>query len=127
MLQAVRWLAVNQIRRARREELETLRGIGRDAGRAFAEIGMAEVAGDEPLSVRELEWLRSGRTRVGCGGRIRSPGRLSPERPRRCCVHIEQVSVAPAYARRGVGAAFDRRPEEPLVFGQFTGFLSLVP
>ena len=43
------------IRSPRPDELETLRSIERDAGRAFAAIGMAEIAADEPPSLAELE------------------------------------------------------------------------
>ena len=45
---ALRSQALNQIRRARRYELEALRDIERRAGRAFAMIGMPEIAAHEP-------------------------------------------------------------------------------
>jgi hypothetical protein len=50
-----------RIRPPRRHELETLRSIERDAGRAFAAIGMAEIAADEPPSLIELESRRANR------------------------------------------------------------------
>ena len=44
------------IRRARPDELELLLEIEREAGRAFAEIGMPEIAEDEP-SVVAAAWV----------------------------------------------------------------------
>jgi len=49
----------NLIRRPRREELEALQSIERDAARSFAAIGMPEIALDEPFSLAELEVFRS--------------------------------------------------------------------
>jgi hypothetical protein len=40
------------IRPPRRDELEALRSIERDAGRAFAALGMAEIAADERGTAR---------------------------------------------------------------------------
>ncbi|MGH3991444.1 MAG: hypothetical protein ACRDSN_03160 [Pseudonocardiaceae bacterium] len=48
-----------RIRPPRPDELEALRSLERDAGRAFAAIGMAEIADDEPLSVTGLETFRA--------------------------------------------------------------------
>ena len=105
MLQAVRWLAVNQIRTARLDELETLRGVERDAGRAFAAIGMAEIAGDEPLSITELEpFVAAGHAWVAVDASDQPVGYLLSGIVDGCA-HIEQVSVAPAHARRRLGAA----------------------
>ena len=96
---------VNQIRRARSAELEALREIERDAGRAFAAIGMPDIAADEPLSVSELEsFVRTGHAWVAADTSDRPVGYLLSEVVDGCA-HIEQVSVARAYARRGVGAA----------------------
>jgi GNAT superfamily N-acetyltransferase len=96
---------VNEIRRARRDELETLREIERDAGRAFAAIGMAEIAADEPLSVTELErYVLDGRAWVAVDASDEPIGYLISDVVDGCA-HIEQVSVAGAYAGRGVGAA----------------------
>jgi GNAT superfamily N-acetyltransferase len=94
-----------RIRPPRLDELEALRSIERDAGRAFAAIGMAEIAADEPPSLVELESHRAGgRAWVAVD---------TPDRPIAYlissivdgCAHIDQVSVASAHARRGVGAA----------------------
>ena len=96
---------MNEIRRARRDELEMLREIERDAGRAFAAIGMCEIAGDEPLSVTELErFVRAGHAWVAVDSSGHPVGYILSDVVDGCA-HIEQVSVAPAYARRGIGAA----------------------
>ena len=82
-----------------------MRGIERDAGRAFAAIGMPEIAADEPPSVTELECLvRDGRAWVAVDASDHPIGYLRSGVVDGCA-HIEQVSVAPAHARRGVGAA----------------------
>jgi GNAT superfamily N-acetyltransferase len=100
---------VNQVRRARRDELEALREIERDAGRAFAAIGMPEIAADEPLSVTELEsFVRAGRAWVAVDASGHQVGYLLSAVVDGCA-HIEQVSVAPAHARRRVGAALINR------------------
>src|SRR5215210_5829292 len=54
-----RALTAATIRPARPNELEALRALERDAGRAFAAIGMAEIARDEPAPVAELEAFRA--------------------------------------------------------------------
>lgn len=54
-------LPSTRIRPPRPEELETLRSIERDAGGAFAGIGMAEIADDEPPSLVQLESHRATR------------------------------------------------------------------
>jgi hypothetical protein len=108
VLQAVRWLAVNRIQRARRDELETLRDNERDAGRALAAIGMPEIAGDELLSVTELEsFVMAGHAWVAVDASDHSVGYLVSD-IFDGCAHIEQVSVAPrACAARG-GSGVDR-------------------
>ena len=47
-----------RIRPARRDELAALIDIERDAGRAFAAVGMPEIAADDPGSVEALEAYR---------------------------------------------------------------------
>jgi GNAT superfamily N-acetyltransferase len=94
-----------RIRPPRRDELETLRSIERDAGRAFAEIGMAEIAADEPPSLVELESHRAhGRAWVALDAQDRPIAYLLSSIVDGCA-HIDQVSVASAHARRGLGAA----------------------
>jgi GNAT superfamily N-acetyltransferase len=70
-----------RIRAPHEEELAVLRDIERAAGECFRAIGMAEIADDEPFPLEVLGDLVDGN------------------------LHVEQVSVHPASARRGVGRA----------------------
>ena len=93
------------IRAPRRDELEALVEIERAAGAAFAAIGMHEIARDDPGDVAELEAFRAdGRAWVAVDGEDRPVAYLLSAVVDGCA-HIEQVSVAPAHARRGLGAA----------------------
>ncbi|GIG90308.1 GNAT family N-acetyltransferase [Plantactinospora endophytica] len=125
-----------RIRAARPRDLAGLREIERAAGRSFRDIGMPEVADDEPPSVDELtRYLHAGLAwvavpPVGPLGDRRQPGRTDPAEvpaghglpvggdvpvsadvpvgylvaePVDGCLHVEQVSVHPRAARRGVG------------------------
>ncbi len=93
------------IRAARRDELELLRAIEADAGRMFAAIGMDAIAEDHPGSITELEAFRAaGGAWVAVDGDDRPAGYLLSG-PVDDALHIEQVSVARAHARRGLGAA----------------------
>jgi GNAT superfamily N-acetyltransferase len=94
-----------RIRRPRRDELELLRRIERDAGRLFAEVDMPGIVSDEPPSVVALEGVRSqGRAWVCVDERDRPIAYLLSSIVDGCA-HIDQVSVASAYSRRGLGAA----------------------
>jgi hypothetical protein len=96
---------MHRIRRPCRDELEPLRSIERDAGRAFAAIGMAEIAADEPPSLVELESHRAkGRAWVAVDTLDRPIAYLLSSVVDGCA-HIDQVSVASANARRGLGVA----------------------
>ena len=87
------------IRRAREDELELLIEIEREAGRAFAEIGMPEIARDDPGTVEDVRgaW-------VAVDGADR-PVAYVVSRVVDGVTHVEQVTVAPSHARRGIGAA----------------------
>lgn len=96
---------MSAIRPARREELELLRSLEREAGRVFATVGMPEIAADEPRSVAALETFRGeGRAWVSVDRRDRPVAYLLSAIVDGCA-HLEQVSVAPARARQGLGAA----------------------
>jgi GNAT superfamily N-acetyltransferase len=96
---------MTRVRPLRRDELEALRSIERDAARAFAAIGMPEIAHDEPLTVAELETFRArGRGWVAVDEHDRPVGYLLSTVVDDCA-HIEQVTVSPSHARRGIGAA----------------------
>ncbi len=93
------------IRPARRHELEALVAIERDAGRVFATVGMPAIAADDPGSVAELEPFRAGgRAWVAVDDADRPVAYLLSAVVDGCA-HVEQVSVAPTHARRGLGAA----------------------
>ena len=94
-----------RIRLPRRDELETLRSIEREAGRAFAAIGLAEIAADEPPSLIELESLRANRRAWVAVDTQDRPAAYLLSSVVDGCAHIDQVSVASAHARRGLGAA----------------------
>jgi GNAT superfamily N-acetyltransferase len=93
------------IRAVRRDELETLIAIERDAGRAFAAIGMPEIAADDPGSVGELETFRAGGRAWVAVDEADRPVAYLLSAVVDGCAHVEQVSVAPAFAGRGLGAA----------------------
>jgi GNAT superfamily N-acetyltransferase len=96
---------VGEIRTAHRGELEMLREIERDAGGAFASIGMPEIAAHEPPSVAELSsFVAIGRAWVAVN-ELDRPVAYLLSAVIDGCAHIEQVSVAPEYARRMLGAA----------------------
>jgi GNAT superfamily N-acetyltransferase len=92
-----------RIRPARVDELAALQDIERAAGRCFYDIGMAEIADDEPLGLEELaEYQRAGRAWVAVDGTDHPVAYLVADLIDGN-VHIEQVSVHPDNARRGVG------------------------
>lgn len=91
------------IRQAAAPDLPRLQDIERAAGRAFAEIGMTAVADDEPPSLDELR-AHLGRCWVWCDDTDRPVAYLMADVVDGAA-HIEQVSVDPAHARRGVGRA----------------------
>jgi GNAT superfamily N-acetyltransferase len=94
-----------RIRPPRLDELETLRSIERDAGRAFAAIGLAEIAADEPPSLADLESHRaSGRAWVAVDEQDRPIAYLISSVVDGSA-HIDQVSVLSEHAGRGLGAA----------------------
>ena len=92
------------IRRARHEEIERLREIEVEAGRAFAEVGLPEIAGDEPPTAETLaEFVDGGRLWVAVDGE--HPVAYLASSVIDGCAFVEQVSVAPSHARRGLGRA----------------------
>jgi len=92
-----------RIRMADAAELELLRDIERAAGRSFRDIGMPEIADDEPLSSEMLSvYQRAGQAWVAVDRADRPVAYLITDRVDGN-VHVEQVSVHPDHARRGVG------------------------
>ncbi|MFC8452471.1 GNAT family N-acetyltransferase [Kitasatospora sp. NPDC057223] len=94
-----------RIRPAVTDDLPLLRSIERAAGAGFRGIGMPEIADDEPLPEAGLaRYLTRGTALVVADGTDRPVAYLIAE-PVDGALHIEQVSVHPGYARRGLGRA----------------------
>jgi GNAT superfamily N-acetyltransferase len=94
-----------RIRTATEADLPAMREIERAAGTAFAEVGMREIADDEPLSLEELAGYQAGgRAWVAEDVAGRPVAYLIADLVDEG-VHVEQVSVHPSAARRGIGRA----------------------
>ncbi|MFJ6434158.1 GNAT family N-acetyltransferase [Streptomyces sp. NPDC091416] len=94
-----------RIRPARRSDLPLLQDIERAAGEPFRTLGMPSVADDDPPSLELLDGYRAaGRAWVTTGPDDRPLGYLIAD-PVDGAAHIEQVSVHPSAARRGLGSA----------------------
>ncbi|MFI1398026.1 GNAT family N-acetyltransferase [Streptomyces sp. NPDC020681] len=99
-----------RIRPAARSELTLLQDIERAAGEPFRALGMAAIADDDPLPVEVLEHYRSAGRAWVCAEDAddAEDGRpvaylLHDEID--AAAHVEQISVHPAAARRGMGSA----------------------
>ncbi|MBG0565150.1 GNAT family N-acetyltransferase [Actinoplanes aureus] len=91
------------IRVAHAGEIDRMREIEVAAGRMFAEIGMTQIARDEPLPAAELlDYQRDGRAWVAVDRADRPVAYLIAKWVDDV-VHVEQVSVDPACAGRGLG------------------------
>ncbi|MFD5479857.1 GNAT family N-acetyltransferase [Streptomyces hawaiiensis] len=116
-----------RIRPAAPAELPALQDIERAAGAPFRDLGMPEIADDEPPALDVLErYRRAGRCWVAVDEQDRPAAYLLAE-PVDGALHIEQVSVHPRAARRGVGRALlahaaDRAREEGLTALTLTTF-----
>ncbi|MGH3382100.1 MAG: GNAT family N-acetyltransferase [Actinoallomurus sp.] len=92
-----------RVRTARTEDLPILRDIERAAGECFRDIGMAEIADDEPPPLEALAaYRRAGRAWVAADREDRPFAYLIADLVDGN-LHVEQVSVRPDQARRGVG------------------------
>ncbi|GIE83042.1 GCN5 family N-acetyltransferase [Actinoplanes philippinensis] len=95
-----------RIREARLGELPALQEIERAAGVLFREVGMPEIADDEPFSIEVLSgYVTAGRAWVA-EERVPADGVLLGYLIADMVdgnVHIEQVSVDPQFSRRGIG------------------------
>ncbi|MBU7600187.1 GNAT family N-acetyltransferase [Streptomyces sp. P38-E01] len=92
------------IRPGRAEEMATCQDIERAAGEPFRELGMDAVADDEPLTLDDLEsYRRNGALWVAQRGDELVGYLLAAPVDGR--THVEQVSVRPRWARRGIGRA----------------------
>ncbi|MEU0898678.1 GNAT family N-acetyltransferase [Streptomyces massasporeus] len=119
-----------RIRLATRAELPALQDVERAAGAPFRELGMPEIADDEPPVLDVLErYRRAGRCWVAVdeGDEEDLPAAYLLAEPVDGALHIEQVSVHPCAARRGLGRALlthaaDRAREEGLTALTLTTF-----
>jgi GNAT superfamily N-acetyltransferase len=94
-----------RIRTVREEELPVLRDIEWAAGESYRGIGMPEIADDEPPSLAVLAtYLQAGRAWVATDAADRPVAYLIADLVDGN-MHVEQVSVHPDSARRGVGRA----------------------
>lgn len=94
-----------RIRPARRSDLPLLQDIERAAGEPFRTLGMSCVADDDPPPLDLLDGYRAaGRAWVTAGPDDLPLGYLIAD-PVDGAAHIEQVSVHPSAARRGLGSA----------------------
>ncbi|WP_030613901.1 GNAT family N-acetyltransferase [Streptomyces sclerotialus] len=92
-----------RIRAAHIDELPLLQDIERAAGRCFRDIGMPEIADDQPLPLDELaRYERAGLAWVATDETGTPVAYLIAEHVDGN-LHVEQVSVHPDSARRGIG------------------------
>jgi ribosomal protein S18 acetylase RimI-like enzyme len=92
-----------RIRECRVGELPLLQDLERASGLCFRDVGMPEIADDDPPPLDELAvYQRAGRAWVAADGDDRPIAYLLAD-PVDGNMHIEQVSVHPAGARRGIG------------------------
>jgi GNAT superfamily N-acetyltransferase len=92
-----------RIRAVRPDELALLQDIERAAGQCFRDLGMPEIADDEPLPLAVLDRHRqAGLAWVAVDGTDLPVAYLIADRVDGN-LHVEQVSVHPDSARRGVG------------------------
>jgi len=94
-----------RVRRATAADVATLQEIEVRAGRAFAEVGLPEVASDEPMAAATLEGhAADGRSAVVVGDDDRPLGYVVVDRVD-AHAHVEQVSVDPDHQGQGLGRA----------------------
>jgi GNAT superfamily N-acetyltransferase len=96
-------ISLMRIRAAGESDLAVMQDIERAAGGWFREIGMPEIAEDEPLSLEELaRYRQDDRAWVAVDAGDVPVAYLVADVVDGC-LHIEQVSVHPRAARRGIG------------------------
>lgn len=92
-----------RIRAVRLDELPVLQDIERAAGQCFRDIGMPEIADDEPLTLGELaRYQQAGLAWAAATSADTPVAYLIAERVDGN-LHVEQVSVHPNSARHGIG------------------------
>jgi GNAT superfamily N-acetyltransferase len=91
------------IRAVRAEELLALQAIEVAAGQPFANIGMAEIAQDEPYPLPVLAASEQAGLLWVTADETDAPVAYLMAAVVDRCLHIDQVSVHPGSARRGLG------------------------
>ncbi|MGY1834131.1 GNAT family N-acetyltransferase [Blastococcus sp. SYSU DS0510] len=94
-----------QIRPVAPDEWEAVRDIERAAGQCFADVGMPEIAADPPPPAGELDRYREAGLAWVAVGSTDLPVAYLVAEPVDGGLHVEQVSVHPDHARRGIGRA----------------------
>ncbi|MFG2296252.1 GNAT family N-acetyltransferase [Streptomyces sp. NPDC048603] len=110
-----------RIREVRIEELPLLQDIERAAGRCFRDVDMPEIADDDPLPLDELaRYQRAGLAWVAVDEDDAPVAYLIADHVDGH-LHIEQVSVHPDNARRGIGRSLlDHLAERAAAHGVLT-------
>ena len=93
------------VRAARESDLPQLQDIEVDAGKVFAEIGMASIAGADPPSIELLSAHLEQRTLWVVVDPADRPVAYASASVVDGEGHLDQVSVRRSYARRGIGRA----------------------
>lgn len=94
-----------RIREVRREELTALQEIERAAGQCFRDLGMHDIADEDPPTLSDLMgYHRVGRAWVGVDHDDHPVAYLIADLVDGN-IHVDQVSVHPEHARRGIGRA----------------------
>jgi GNAT superfamily N-acetyltransferase len=97
------------IRNARSSDSPALQDVERRAGERFRDIGLPEVADDDPGSVEELDrYAEAGRSWVAVNVTHGVVGYVLV-RIVDACAHIEQMTVRPDHQGTGVGRALLER------------------
>ncbi|HNP58466.1 MAG TPA: GNAT family N-acetyltransferase [Gordonia sp. (in: high G+C Gram-positive bacteria)] len=92
------------IRAARPADYPAIQDIEQRAGQAFRTVGMDAIADDDPFSDAELDaYTASGRAWVSTDQADKPTAYVLVDIID-CMAHIEQVTVDPAHARKGLGA-----------------------
>ncbi|MFE1951663.1 MULTISPECIES: GNAT family N-acetyltransferase [Streptomyces] len=97
------------IRSAESADLPRLQDIEVAAGELFRPLGMTSVADDEPPALAELERLRQHGEAWVAAGDDGTPVAYLVAEDVDGALHVEQVTVHPDAARRGIGRALVER------------------
>lgn len=107
-----------RIRAVRAGELPLLQEIERAAGQPFADIGMVEIARDDPYPLPVLAASEQAGLLWVTADQADTPVAYLMASVVDACLHIDQVSVHPGSARRGLGRALlDHAAEHAAGYG----------